>query len=83
MLETVELYIMGDFWRRETIKWGPGRLRRRVVSIPCKGDNPSGERFFRFIRFAPHCYTFTHIADFPHYHSNYFDTKALAGGANG
>ena len=69
MYESVKLWIMGDFWKEEYVKWGSGSIERETVSIPCgsgSGTGPDRERYFIFTRFAPHCYTLVRISDLHH-----------------
>ncbi len=68
MIETVELWIMGDFWKKQPVKWGPERLERLTLSIPCGNCGFGGlERYFIYKRFSPGCYTLVRISDLPHY----------------
>ena len=78
MYETVNLWIMGDFWKKQAIKWGSGETKpnRHYISLPCGHCGLGGmERYFIFERFASHCYTLERIADYPHYMPRYMQGK--------
>lgn len=77
MYETVELWIMGKFWRNMDVMWprdphveGYGQYIHRYVSVL---DGPAKEHtcYFIFEHFAPHCYVLVDISDRPHWEGGY------------
>ncbi len=68
MIETVELWIMGDFWKRDIVKWGREESNRKYISMPCGNCGLGGlKRYFIYEWFSPGCYTLIRISDYPHY----------------
>lgn len=73
MYDTVDLWIMGDFWKRMEVKWPPdphvqgmGKDLHEHFSIRSDPWDFT-TRYFIFIRFVKGCYTLERISDSPHY----------------